>query len=139
LHRRKRPFRIRIGPVALLPGERVRLPFQRSWKALLMVAILATAMTVPAVNVFHQAFDGWREFDGLFDLVAALFSSFWLMGWSVGLLLIWGILLALLMGREVLLVRPGEVELVLGVPGVGVSAATCGHISRNEGESCVVY
>ena len=70
----------------------------------------------PAVTTFSQASSEWSRFDSLFDLVAALFLSAWLLGWSVAPLLLTGILVLMLFGRETLEALPGKVELGLGLP-----------------------
>ena len=114
---------IRLGPIVATGGaERVVLPFQRSIKGLLIVAIFAIIMTVPAVSVFGDAATGWADLNTLFDLVDALFSSAWLLGWSVGLVVLWGMFVALLVGGETLIVRPGLLELYLGLPLIAVGA-----------------
>jgi hypothetical protein len=90
--------------------------FRRSWVAIGIVAAMDVIFLIPAVNTFIQASGQWSQFNSLFDLVAALFLSAWLLGWSVAPLLITGILLLLLFGREALTARPGRVELALGLP-----------------------
>ena len=94
------------------------LPFRRSWKAILFIAVFAIAFTVPAVLAFVQARDEWLQLDTLFDLVAVLFLSLWLLGWSIAPLLLNTLLIVLLFGREVLFARPGIVEVAIGIPGL---------------------
>jgi hypothetical protein len=45
-----------------------------------------------------------------------------LLGWSIGPLLMTGVLLLMLFGREVLIARPGKVELLIGLPLLGLGA-----------------
>jgi hypothetical protein len=94
------------------------LPFRRSWKAILFIAVFAIAFTVPAVLAFVQARDEWSQLDTLFDLVAALFLSLWLLGWSIAPLILNTLLIVLFFGREVLFARPGIVEVAIGMPGL---------------------
>jgi hypothetical protein len=105
------------------PGEFRRvLPFRRSWIAVGVLAAFDLVFLIPAVTVFRQAAAEWGRFDSLFDLVGALFLSAWLLGWSIGPLLMTGILLMMLFGREVLIARPGKVELLIGLPLLGLGA-----------------
>lgn len=112
------PSRFRFG-FDLFAGHdeaRIVLPFQRSTVAILIVAAMAIAMTIPAISVFGQAAADWGRLDDLFDLVGALFSTGWLMGWSVGLVILYGLLAVLLFGSESLLLKPGRLEMRLGLP-----------------------
>jgi hypothetical protein len=109
-----------------LPGSRYGLrrvlPFRRSWIAILVLAVFDAVFLFPAVTTFRQAAAEWARFDSLFDLVGALFLSAWLLGWMVGPLLMTTVLLLMLFGREVLKARPGQVEIWLGVPLLGLGA-----------------
>lgn len=109
-------FRIGIGLFTATDGERIVLPFRRSSVAILILTAIAIAMTVPAVSVFTQAVRDWSQLDDLFGLTSALFSTGWLMGWSMGLLCIYAILAAQIFGRETLILRPGVVEIRIGLP-----------------------
>jgi hypothetical protein len=71
---------------------------------------------VPAITTFSQASSEWSSLDSLFELVAALFLSAWLLGWSIAPLALTGILVLLLFGRETLTAHPGKVEITLGLP-----------------------
>ena len=97
------------------------LPFRRSWIAIALLAIMDLIFTIPLVTTIQQAAEEWSKFDSLIDLVGALFLSAWLLGWSIGPLLMTGILVLLLFGREVLKARPGTVEIFFGLPLVGVT------------------
>ena len=112
------PSRFRFG-FDLFAGHddaRIRLPFQRPTIAILIVAAMAIAMTIPAISVFGQAAAHWSRLDDLFDLVGALFSTGWLLGWSVGLVILYGLLAILLFGCETILLQPGRLEMRLGLP-----------------------
>ena len=98
------------------------MPFRRSWIAIAVVAALDAAFIIPAVITFGQAMSEWSRFDSLFDLVAALFLSAWLLGWVIAPLVLTGILLLMLSGRETLKAGPGTVEIFLGISFVGVTA-----------------
>jgi len=103
-------------------GLRKVFPFRRSWIAIAVLAIMDTVFIIPAVIAIQQAAEEWSKFDSLFDLVGALFLSAWLLGWSIGPLLMTGILALMLFGREVLKARPGTVEIFIGLPMVGLTA-----------------
>ena len=103
-------------------GLRRVLPFRRSWIAIVILAVMDVIFIIPAVITIHQAAEEWSKFDSLFDLVGALFLSAWLLGWSIGPLIMTGILALMLFGREVIKARPGTVEIFIGLPLVGVTA-----------------
>ena len=86
-------------------GERVELPFKRSLPAILIVVAMAVAMTVPAIGVFRSAASEWGRLDSLFDLVGAVFSTGWLMGWSIGLLVLYALVGVLLIGFDAKMVE----------------------------------
>jgi len=115
-------FRIGI----LLPVGRANLrrvfPFRKSWIAIGVLAAMDAVFLVPAALTFRQAAGEWAHFDSLFDLVGAVFLSAWLLGWSIAPLLMTGILLLMLFGREVLTARPGRVEISMGLPLLGLTA-----------------
>jgi hypothetical protein len=92
----------------------------RHWGAIFVVALLDLIFLVPALLTFREASDLWQQADSLFNLVIALFLTFWLMGWSLAPLLLTAILLMLLFGREALGAKPGELAIDLGLPVVGL-------------------
>jgi len=98
------------------------MPFRRSWTAIAILAAFDAAFIVPAVITFRQAMSEWSHFDSLFDLVAAIFLSAWLLGWIIAPLIMTAILLVLISGRETLKAGPGMVEIFLGMSFVGVTA-----------------
>ena len=98
------------------------LPFRRSWLAIAVLAAMDSVFTVPAVITFKQAMNECGNYDSLFELVAALFLSAWLLGWVIAPLIMTAILLLLLFSREVLKARPGSVDIFFGIPFVGVTA-----------------
>jgi len=115
------------------PGDAAALrrvfPFRKSWVAIAVLAAFDLVFLVPAVMTFRQAAGEWSRFDSLFDLVGALFLSSWLLGWSMAPLVMTVVLLLMLFGREVLAVRQGVVELSIGLPLVGLTAAyEAGHM-----------
>jgi len=76
----------------------------------------------PLFAVFGELSGEWGGFSNLFDLVGALFLSAWMLGWSMAPLIMTGILVMMLFGREVLRASPGMVELALGLPFIGLVA-----------------
>jgi hypothetical protein len=119
-------IRPRIRPALDLPGDshpfRRVLPFRRSWLAIGVVAAFDLVFLIPAIITFGQAAQEWGGFDSLFDLVAAIFLSAWLMGWSIAPLLLTLLLALLLFGREVVSASRGSVRLFTGLPLIGVAA-----------------
>ncbi len=103
-------------------GFREVLPFRRSWIAILLLAVFDAVFIIPAVITFREAAGMWSRPDDLFDVVGALFTTFWLMGWSIGPILLTTLLAVLAFGREVVRATPGRVELFLGLPFAGLIA-----------------
>lgn len=115
-------FRLVIRPRSETGGYQKTWGFRRSWIAIGIVAVMDVIFLVPAITTFSQASSEWSSLDSLFELVAALFLSAWLLGWSIAPLALTGILVLLLFGRETLTVYPGKVEVVLGLPLLGLAA-----------------
>ena len=96
------------------------LPLRRSWVAIILLAIFDIVFLIPAITTFQQAVELWTRPDDLFNLVAALFITFWLIGWSFAPLIMTSILVFLVFGREVIKANPGRVEQFFGVPLLGL-------------------
>lgn len=111
-------FRVGFERSSDRDGMRRVFPFRRSWPAIGILAGMDVAFCIPAVASLSQAIESWQEFETLFDLTVALFTTAWLIGWSVAPLILTSILYLALTGREVLKARPGIVELGIGVPGL---------------------
>lgn len=103
-------------------GFRRVFPFRRSWVALAVLLVMDAIFLFPAITTFKQATAQWSQYDSLFDVVAAVFLSAWLLGWALAPLVLTILLVLLLFGREVMRVKPGVVELMIGIPGVGLVA-----------------
>ena len=115
-------FRLAIRPRSVTGGYQKTWGFRRSWIAIGVVAVMDIIFLIPAITTFSQASSEWSSLDSLFELVAALFLSAWLLGWSVAPLALTGILVLMLFGRETLTVYSGKVEVVLGLPLLGLAA-----------------
>ncbi len=115
-------FKIAIGLPDEADGWRKDLPFRRSLIAIAILLVFDVIFLIPAVTTFGQAASEWGTFENLFDLVMALFMSAWLLGWMIGPLLVTCILAMLVFGKEVIRVRPGRVDIYIGLPLVGVIA-----------------
>ena len=98
------------------------MPVRRSWVAIGILAAMDAAFLFPAITTLNQAISEWSTFDSLFDLVAALFLSAWLLGWMIAPILMTSILVLMLFGREVIKAGPGTVEIFLGLPLIGLTA-----------------
>ncbi|MFC1720123.1 DUF6498-containing protein [Pseudomonadota bacterium] len=96
--------------------------FRRSWKIIAVLAVIDIIFMIPAVATFIQASGEWSRYDSLFDLVGAVFLSAWLLGWSMAPLIMTGILVLMLLGRETLTLRPGTIEVTFGLPFFGLVA-----------------
>ncbi|KAA1192010.1 hypothetical protein F0M18_10850 [Pseudohalioglobus sediminis] len=105
--------------------------FKRHWGAILALAVFDIVFLIPAILTFREASELWQQLDGLFNLVAALFITFWLVGWSLAPLTLTALLLLLLFGRETIRARPGELAIDLGLPLLGLRARYRAETIRN--------
>ena len=92
------------------------MPFARNWKIIFLVLGLDAVFGIPFVVVFRQALGLWQSPDSLFVLVAAIFTTAWLLAWALVPLLLTLVLAVLLFGREVLMARPGQLLQGVGIP-----------------------
>jgi hypothetical protein len=115
-------FKVGTGIMNGADGYRRVWRFRRSWVAIAILAAMDAAFLVPTFTTLNQVSSSFGEFNSLFDLVGIVFMSAWLLGWSMAPLIMTSILVLMLFGREVLLLRPGRVELILGLPFLGLSA-----------------
>ena len=118
----RKGIRGRIRPALDLPGGdgyRRVFPFRRVWFLIGILAAFDALFIIPAIAVFRQAAQGWAQFEDLFDLVTTVFSSAWLLGWSIAPLVMTVVLLLLLFGREVVRVRGDAFTLFIGLPLLG--------------------
>ena len=106
-------------------------PFRRHWPLILILAVFDIVFTIPAFTTFREAVELWQQPDDLFNLVAALFITFWLLGWSIAPILMTSLLVILLFGREQIRARPGELEISLGLPFIGIGAVYNASAIRN--------
>jgi hypothetical protein len=93
------------------------LPFRRNWLLIAIVGAFLAIFAVPLFGVLGQM--GPQDGD-LFSMVFTLFHLFWALGWSVGVGMIALVFLALLLGREVVVVRPESILIRLELLGLGV-------------------
>lgn len=115
----KKP-RLRFGYLPPLQGAgtlRLVLPFRRNRLVIGIVGVLLAVFAVPLFSVLGQM--GPPDGD-LFSLVFVLFHLFWGLGWSAGVGMIALVFLALLLGREVMVVRPESILIRLELLGFGV-------------------
>ena len=103
-------------------GLREVYPFRKSWIAIGILLVFDVIFLYPAIGVFAQALAAWQRLDDLFDLVTAVFMTAWLLGWSIGPLLMTTILLLMLFGREVISARSGMFRIFIGLPVIGIAA-----------------
>ncbi len=105
------------------------LPFRRHRVAILIGFVFFAAFSVPLITVGGNLLG---SYDGeLFSLVSILFSLFWLLGWSVGVVVLGAVFFVLSCGRETLRVRDNTLILRVGVPGLGFGAIYQGDAIRN--------
>ncbi|NTV13013.1 MAG: hypothetical protein HGA96_03630 [Desulfobulbaceae bacterium] len=123
--------RLRFGYLSPLPAAgsiRLVLPFRRSWLLIGIVGIFLAIFAAPLVGIIRQANP---RGDNLFSLVATLFQLFWGLGWSVGVGVIALIFLALLLGREVVVIRADALLIRLELFGFGVGGEYAAQGIRN--------
>ena len=95
-----------------------KLPFRRSPIFILVSFGFLAAFSIPYFTMGD--FLAGPEDDGLFSLVFLLFSLFWLLGWSAGVLALLAVFLLVSFGTEVLQIRPGWITIRVEVLRVGV-------------------
>lgn len=96
-----------------------RLPFRRSPVFILIAFGFLAAFCIPYFTMGN--FLAGPEDDSLFSLVFLLFSLFWLLGWSVGVLVLLAVFLLVIFGTEVVQIRPGWLTLRFEVLRVGIA------------------
>lgn len=106
-------------------------PFRRHWPFIVILALFDIVFAIPAFTTFNEALELWQKPDDLFNLTAALFITFWLIGWSMGPLVMTTLLVLLLFGREEIRARPGELEIYLGLPVFGARMTYAANAIRN--------
>ena len=107
-------FGFRVHPTA--SGFRQVLPFKKYWLVILIVGCMLIGFSIP---LFTLNMD-FGNADDLFDLTSSLFQLFWSFGWSIGVLVLLTLFLALLFAREVLIVEPDKIILRIEMFGLGV-------------------
>lgn len=112
-------------------GYRKVFPFRRSWVAIGIVGALAAVFFIPALSTFEQSRELWQQPEDIFRLSMALFTTFWLIGWSIAPVALLLVLAVLLFGREEVRARPGELEVFFGLPCLGVSVIYSANVIRN--------
>lgn len=106
-------------------GEIVRIyPFKRSLIGLLFGFGFLIAFSIPYFNIGE--FMGGSE-DSLFSLVTTMFTAFFLLGWSVGVLGILVFVLGLLVGQERVTIGRGRLTVRLEILGIGLAQTFEGH------------
>ena len=125
--------RFRVGRDRATRDERFRqvFPLPKSWLAIGVLLVFDGVFLVPAVTTFRETVELWRRPEDLFNLVAALFTTFWLVGWSLAPLGMTALLAVMLFGREVVRAGPGTVEVYLGLPFLGIALAYDARHMRN--------
>ena len=114
-------FRLQLGSAGNNTGYREVFPFRRSWVAIAVILVFDLVFLVPTIITFREAVELWSRPDDLFSVVAALFITFWLMGWSTAPLLLTALLAVVAFGRELVVARPGELQVVFGLPFIGLA------------------
>ncbi len=104
---------------------RLDSPFIRSIPLQTVMLVVVVGMSWIGLTSILDAVDTWRDVDRLFILTAALFQTFWSIGWTFATLIISLICFAIAFGRLVVLVHSGKIEFIIGVPGLG------GRLSAN--------
>jgi len=98
------------------------LPFKRSLLIIVILTAMDVAVMIPAVAVYNQAMESWHSLESLFDLTFVVFHTAWLIGWSAAPLILTTLLFLVSTGRDVIIGRPGILQIGIGVPGLSLSA-----------------
>lgn len=107
----------------------LRLPFRRSLPAILISAAFLAVFSYP-LFAMGGMFAGSSD-DSLFSLVSILFTLFWMLGWSTGVLVLLLAFLCLSFGRESLHVAENKLIMRIGIPGIALSATYNDELIRN--------
>lgn len=112
-------FRISFDlPVKRETEFRTVLPFKKFWFVISVIMIIDIVFLIPAIGAFNEASHSWANLESLMDLTFAIFSSVWLLGWSIAPFLMSIVIVFMLFGREVIRAGKGWVEIGIGLPGI---------------------
>ena len=105
------------------------LPFGRSLPAILISAAFLAVFSFP-LFAMGELFGGSGD-ESLFSLISILFSLFWMLGWSTGVLVLLLVFLCLSFGKESLHVAQNKLTIRFGIPGIALSATYDEKLIRN--------
>lgn len=91
-------------------------PFVRSLKIQLLVGVFLIPFVFAEIHMLQTAIKDWQDIESLSDIVAALFSSAWVLGWSMGVIPFCFIYLLMWFGQQTVLVHSGRVDTIVGLP-----------------------
>lgn len=94
--------------------------FKQSLPVIIITGGMLAAFSIPLFSIGASLTGGGDE---LFSFVSMVFSLFWMLGWSVGVVFMGLVFLVLLLGRETLHVTQDSLILRLGLPGFGFGLA----------------
>jgi hypothetical protein len=97
-------------------GFRQVLPFKKYWLVILIVGSMLVGFSIP---LFTLNMD-FSNAEDLFDLTSGLFQLFWGFGWSIAIIFLLTLFVALLSAREVLIVEPDQITLRIEILGLGL-------------------
>lgn len=100
------------------------LPLRRSLPLILVSAAFLVVFSFP-LFAMGGIFSGSSD-DSLSSLVSILFTLFWMLGWSSGVIVLLLVFLCLSFGKESLHVAQGKLMISIGIPGI----ALCGTYSE---------
>ncbi len=111
MKRKARPDRIRASFSDDVAGAAVlALPDRRLWPVALMLAAMFTIFALVEWAAIRQLTS--RSVDDVFDLMFLLFQVFWVLGWSVGVVLLGALTFLVLCYRESARLQRGALVLV---------------------------
>ena len=123
-------FSVALGRAATPHDDYIiRLPFKRSAPVILIAFVFLAAFSVPLFTM--GGFFAGEGDDSLFSLVFTLFSLFWMLGWSSGVLLLLLLFLCLVMGRETLHASRNGLTIRFGIPGIALAASYSPDLIRD--------
>ncbi len=113
-----------------------KLPFVRSLAAALITALVLVIIAIPLATVIQSGMA--RGGDDLSSFTFSLFSIFWMLGWSVGILIVVLVILMITIGRESIRVHNGNLYLYVGLPFLSVGAQYAGELIRGFRQEAAV-
>ena len=111
-------FKFHFGPTSAESEVDYKLvsPFVRSLTMQLLVGAFLIPFVWVEVHMLQTTIQDWQGIESLSDIVGALFSSAWVLGWSLGVIPFCFVYLLMWFGQQTVLVHSGRVDTIVGLP-----------------------